>query len=332
MPKGGDISELKVNQKAGPELQGSLKNVRQYFTASQGQWPNGHLFEFGFEQAGRSQDGASTGLAMAMLLNALFTGNELDAEFCVTGAISPEGQTTPVRGVLPKIEAARRAGMSGIVIPSGNERALADLILLHGPRILYQLEIIGAATVTESTQFVSKIREAKINDGRKEFAIAASYLKNCDRNPETFKKECLKAPGLRDRINAATRAMPNHLSAKYFRLFLDDRCPRRLSLFTSEKLIYKVYHEIKRAVKAKSPDRLGPALNRLEVSREILNKDAIPFADALKVYGQLWQAVSTAGDEEQKGSLEKIGPAARDLGREREILLNQPKVLRGIEE
>lgn len=70
---------------------------------------------------GAPVDGPSAGLAMALVALSAMTGRPLDGATAVTGEISVLGAVKPVGGVPAKVEAARRAGLSRVLIPRGND-------------------------------------------------------------------------------------------------------------------------------------------------------------------------------------------------------------------
>ncbi len=69
---------------------------------------------------GMPVDGPSAGVAMAVAAVSALTGAPVDGGTAVTGEIGVQGQVRPVGGVPEKVEAARRAGLARVVIPSEN--------------------------------------------------------------------------------------------------------------------------------------------------------------------------------------------------------------------
>jgi ATP-dependent Lon protease len=73
------------------------------------------------------KDGPSAGVAISVALASALTGKPVHKEFAMTGEISLRGKVLPVGGVKEKILAAHRAGIREIILPTENERDLADL-------------------------------------------------------------------------------------------------------------------------------------------------------------------------------------------------------------
>ena len=69
---------------------------------------------------GAPVDGPSAGAAMAAAAYSALTGRPLDGAAAITGEIGVAGEIRPVGGVPVKIDAARRAGLSRVLIPKAN--------------------------------------------------------------------------------------------------------------------------------------------------------------------------------------------------------------------
>ncbi len=69
---------------------------------------------------GMPVDGPSAGLAMAAAVYSSMTGIPVNNEVAMTGEVSIRGLVKPVGGIIPKIEAAVRAGVKKVYIPAEN--------------------------------------------------------------------------------------------------------------------------------------------------------------------------------------------------------------------
>ncbi|HHT9120454.1 MAG TPA: endopeptidase La [Candidatus Hypogeohydataceae bacterium YC41] len=74
------------------------------------------------------KDGPSAGVTIAMSLLSLLTGRPVRPEVAMTGEITLRGRVLPVGGIKEKVLAARRAGITTVVLPKRNEK---DLIEVH---------------------------------------------------------------------------------------------------------------------------------------------------------------------------------------------------------
>ncbi|HSW11117.1 MAG TPA: ATP-dependent protease LonB [Bacillota bacterium] len=69
-------------------------------------------------------DGPSAGLTIAVAVASALTATPVDAQTCLTGEISIRGAVKPVGGIAAKLEAARRAGATRVLVPRGNWQEL----------------------------------------------------------------------------------------------------------------------------------------------------------------------------------------------------------------
>jgi ATP-dependent Lon protease len=73
------------------------------------------------------KDGPSAGVTMATALASLLTGRPCRPDTAMTGEITLRGKVLPVGGIKEKVLAARRAGITTIILPADNEKDLQDV-------------------------------------------------------------------------------------------------------------------------------------------------------------------------------------------------------------
>jgi len=73
------------------------------------------------------KDGPSAGVAMFTALASLLTGRAVHSDKAMTGEITLRGLVLPVGGIKEKVLAARRAGLSTVILPDRNRKDLADV-------------------------------------------------------------------------------------------------------------------------------------------------------------------------------------------------------------
>ena len=73
------------------------------------------------------KDGPSAGVTMAVSLISLLTKRSVLPDVAMTGEITLRGKILPVGGIKEKVLAAKRAGISTIIIPKRNDKDLVDV-------------------------------------------------------------------------------------------------------------------------------------------------------------------------------------------------------------
>jgi len=73
------------------------------------------------------KDGPSAGITMLSALASIFTQRKFKRNVAMTGEITLRGKVLPVGGIKEKILAAKRMGLTEIVLSSQNERDLKDI-------------------------------------------------------------------------------------------------------------------------------------------------------------------------------------------------------------
>lgn len=91
------------------------------------------------------KDGPSAGVAMVTTIVSVLTGIAVRRDLAMTGEVTLRGRVLPIGGLKEKLLAALRAGIKTVLIPSENEKDLADI----PDNVKRGLEIIPVATVEE---------------------------------------------------------------------------------------------------------------------------------------------------------------------------------------
>ncbi|SHK04270.1 Lon-like ATP-dependent protease [Anaerobranca californiensis DSM 14826] len=121
-------------------VKGSIENVLTVLKRYMKEDPRDYDIHINFP-GGVPIDGPSAGVGIAAAIYSAITGKYIDSKIAMTGEVSIRGYVKPVGGIVPKIEAARQAGVTRVFIPKDNfQEILKDM---------EKIEIIPVETVDE---------------------------------------------------------------------------------------------------------------------------------------------------------------------------------------
>ncbi|MDL2226050.1 endopeptidase La [Deltaproteobacteria bacterium OttesenSCG-928-M10] len=196
---GGDIlfiEAVAMPGKGGLSLTGQLGEVMQESARAAVSYVRSRAFEWDIDpdwfknndlhvhlpQGAIPKDGPSAGVTLTTALVSLARGKKVRPDVAMTGEISLRGLVLPVGGIKEKLLAAKRAGLTRVMIPEKNQPDLAEM----PPQLLEGLEVTPVKTIDEVLA-VALIDEEEVDrhdDGRPEenldqACIAAGSLSRC---------------------------------------------------------------------------------------------------------------------------------------------------------
>ena len=169
---GGEIlfieSSLSPSKSPGLTLTGNLGEVMKESAVLAMQYIKAHAVELGIDQkqidensvhvhvpeGAIPKDGPSAGITMTTALVSAFTRRKVRKNTAMTGEITLRGKVLPVGGIKEKILAAKRAGITDIVICEENRKDIEEIktIYLKGLKFHYVtdiMEVINFALLKE---------------------------------------------------------------------------------------------------------------------------------------------------------------------------------------
>ncbi len=137
-PTGGDVLFIEANQMRGGKgaftMTGHLGQVMQESMQAALTWVRSHAPELGINEAyfkehdlhihvpagAIPKDGPSAGITMATALASLLTDRPVHPRLAMTGELTLSGDVLPIGGVKEKVLAAKRVGVTTVLLPAEN--------------------------------------------------------------------------------------------------------------------------------------------------------------------------------------------------------------------
>jgi len=193
-PSGGDVLFVEANAmkgKGGFTMTGQIGQVMQESMQAALTWVRSNAAQFGIAEdffadhdihmhvpAGAiPKDGPSAGVTMATTLVSLLTGHRIRPLLAMTGEITLSGNVLPVGGIKEKVLAAKRAGVTDVILPAENKMNVEEDLT---PEQLENLKVHYVKTIGEALRVslpaVAESAAAKIllrpKDGKQDFQPA----------------------------------------------------------------------------------------------------------------------------------------------------------------
>ena len=159
---GGDIltiEAVKMPGKGRMTVTGNLKDVMKESISAANSYVRSRATKYGIEppsfertdvhihvpDGATPKDGPSAGAAMATAIVSVLTGIPIRKDIAMTGEVTLRGRVTAIGGLKEKLLAALRSGVKTVLIPSENEKDLADI----PENVKREMEIIPVSTMDE---------------------------------------------------------------------------------------------------------------------------------------------------------------------------------------
>ncbi len=175
-PTGGDVlfvEASKMKGKGGFTMTGQLGQVMQESMQAAMTWVRSHAKELGIDEgffadqdvhihvpAGAiPKDGPSAGVTMVTALVSLLTERPIRPLLAMTGEITLSGNVLPIGGIKEKTLAAKRAGVTDIILPAENRQNVEEDLT---PEQLQGLNMHYVNTIEELLEFALPSSHAEV--------------------------------------------------------------------------------------------------------------------------------------------------------------------------
>jgi ATP-dependent Lon protease len=143
-PYGGETLAIEVSLapgKGGLQITGQLGDVMKESAQAALSYLRAHAQELGLKpdfqaktdihvhvpEGATPKDGPSAGITICTALASAFTGRPVRHDLAMTGEITLRGRVLPIGGLKEKSLAARREGVTTLVVPRGNRKDLSEI-------------------------------------------------------------------------------------------------------------------------------------------------------------------------------------------------------------
>ena len=320
--------QVKFNQDVGSQMQLALKETIKHLRMRNKGLPRGVQVEISFEDKYGGKDGPSAAVACTLMLQSLIDGTDIDPLIAVTGDMSAEGVVKPVGGIEGKVSGAYEGKCQLVAIPSKNEPAIRDLLVMRGPGSIAGIQVFSVETFYQAKAL------ARTPDKRnKDLQTAIETFVEVQ---DFFRKKRgvrnLNNPYVVERLRKVLKLAPNHLSAKYLLLTGLNRAPKQLSLIGSVRKIDVVSGPMIEAIKQKKFNQrqstlgstpYGQVMTNLRAVRSKLDPRTLKCVDAITVYANLirtWVNSRPKTASGQEDLVREIKRAEADVRSEHDFL------------
>ena len=162
-PAGGEVLFIEASRMTGTgslTLTGQLGDVMKESARAALSWLRAHAKEYGIDpdffknaemhvhvpSGAIPKDGPSAGVTMATAMASELTGRPVRGDIAMTGEITLSGRVLPVGGIKEKVLAARRVGISEVILPKQNAKNVNEDLT---PELRQEITVHLVSTIDE---------------------------------------------------------------------------------------------------------------------------------------------------------------------------------------
>lgn len=277
-------SSIKFQRPVGRQMGTAMSEAKRLVQFRYPYWGSGDVV-ISFGDKYTPKDGGSAGTLFTLALLSLLDGIDYEENLAITGDVTVDWKVRKVGGVAEKLRGAVIAGCDLAIIPTGNEEAVLELVLVHSPKTLAEIQVFSCKTVQDALEVARVDKRKQLSDSIETFRTKVGAP------IKTMGGAALKQPEVLSALKEVVEAAPNNLSAKYLLLGAEGRLPKTLSLNPSLRQIFiaasgMLGEELgtEDGVDADSDLSLEEAveiMNRIKGLRPIISKELHPLHSAM---------------------------------------------------
>jgi len=215
------------NQDVGPMMGGCLEEVIKFlrirYDADPEKIPDGYRIELAFQDKYVPKDGPSAATVFTLLLDSLFSGEELDPEFAATGDMTADGMVQRIGGTAAKIRGATKRGCKIVGIPLDNGKEIGDVLLIDGIDPIVNIQVFTMKDFDEAYALSRLKKSSEVTGTLGLFEQVAGVVREQG-------EEVLANPAVQEKLEEILKRMPNHLSASLLLQKGREENPQRLTI------------------------------------------------------------------------------------------------------
>jgi len=280
------------------------------------------------------KDGPSAATVFTLVLDSLFSGEEIDDEFAATGDMTADGMVQKIGGVAAKIRGATKRGCKIVGIPVGNAKGVRDLLVMDGPEQLLDIQIFTMKTFDQAHAISRKEKSEDVQATLDAFSSVVAKVK------EGTGFAALKDPAIQLQLQQVVKRMPNHLSAKLLLDYGKGEAPKRISIGGSFQeidilasgmlrqammMVYQKQVKLNDDLRKEAKD----SIKGLEKMAKLIDPRVKEYEDSVIAVAKLF--VEGRGDgESDKEFIKRINTKMEHLQSVRTKLMEDPEIMEEI--
>lgn len=330
------VRRLRLDHREKDRAAGGLEALATFMEIRHGDWIKDGVIEFGFLDEKLMRMDESIGLACALMVEELVTGDALDPKFSCSGALGANGSITISDAVIQKLRGARTGACELAVLPNSNRYALADLALLGEAALVAEVQIFLVENFDQAWSVAKSERPAGIATSIAEFDQLRARFRS-EGVMETIRSESGKAA-----LRRILERTPNHGSAQLMLAAANGQLPKQLSLRGSMEELERQHRAL--TLNLNLPPDLGPKASHdlkfyqdLTAEFEKLNARVDPrakeFSDALLKLAEAMEEQKRVGKVDEGTQLKARGDEAlKGVGEQMAKIQADPQLLEAFEQ